>query len=63
MKKLLTVSIAAYNAEKYLKNCLDSILGSKHLDQIEILIQDDGSKDGPRLLQKISWHCFFKQHH
>lgn len=48
MKKLLTVSIAAYNAEKYLKNCLDSILGSKHLDQIEILIQDDGSKDGTK---------------
>ncbi len=45
MQKLLTVSIAAYNAEKYLDKCIESILKSKYLDQIEILIQDDGSKD------------------
>lgn len=45
MKKImLTIIVPVYNAKKYLKECLDSILDSK--ENIEILIIDDGSTDG-----------------
>lgn len=45
--KVLTISIAAYNVEKYLKTALDSLLtDAETLGKMEILIVDDGSKDG-----------------
>lgn len=46
MEKLLTVSIAAYNVEKYLEKTLNSILQSNAKDDIEVIIVNDGSKDG-----------------
>lgn len=45
MNKILTVSIAAYNAEKYLKKCLSSLINVRYLDCLEILIVNDGSSD------------------
>lgn len=45
MKKILTISIAAYNVEKYIEETLDSILASKYKDEIDIVITNDGSKD------------------
>lgn len=45
MLKLLTVSIAAYNVEKTIEKCLDSFLPCKHLNELEILVINDGSKD------------------
>lgn len=42
--KLLTVSIAAYNVEAYLEKCLNSLL-IPDLQRLEVLIQNDGSKD------------------
>lgn len=45
MSKLLTISIAAYNVEKTIEECLDSFLTCKHLNELEILIINDGSKD------------------
>lgn len=46
MKKL-SILIPAYNADKYLKDCLDSILGQDGMNNdIEVLILDDGSTDG-----------------
>lgn len=46
MKKL-SILIPAYNADKYLKGCLDSILGQDCMnDDIEVLILNDGSTDG-----------------
>lgn len=45
MNKTLTVSIAAYNVEQYLAQTLDSFLAQDILDEIEVLIVDDGSKD------------------
>lgn len=45
MKKILTISIAAYNASKYLKKCLASIVICKNLDEIQVLVIDDGSVD------------------
>lgn len=44
MKKILTISIAAYNVEKYIAQTLDSLI-DKELEDIEVLIIIDGSKD------------------
>lgn len=45
-EKILTISIAAYNVEKYLKKTLDSLLtDAEFLEKMEVLIVDDGSKD------------------
>ncbi len=45
MSKVLTVSIAAYNVEKFLSKTLDSFIDESILDDIEVIIVDDGSKD------------------
>lgn len=45
MGKLLTISIAAYNVEKTIEECLDSFLSCRHLDDLEILVINDGSLD------------------
>lgn len=45
MKKILTISIAAYNVEKYIEKTLNSILKSKYKDEIDIVVTNDGSKD------------------
>lgn len=47
---LVSVCIPAYNHEKYIHNCLESIINQNYKN-IEILIIDDGSKDGTK--QKI----------
>ena len=44
MNKLLTISIAAYNVEKYIRNTLDSLL-IKDIEELEILVEDDGGTD------------------
>lgn len=45
MGKILTVSIAAYNVENYLRECLDSFLENTVLERCEVIIVDDGSTD------------------
>lgn len=42
--KVLTISIAAYNVEKYIENTLESLICNK-MDKLEVIIQNDGSKD------------------
>lgn len=44
-KKILTISIAAYNMEQYLSQCLDSLLVPEIIDELEVFIVDDGSTD------------------
>ena len=46
MSKILTISVAAYNVEPYIKENIESILASKVRDNIEIFVVDDGGKDG-----------------
>ena len=41
----VSVIIAAYNMEKYIQACVESLL-KQTLTEIELLIVDDGSKDG-----------------
>ena len=58
MGKILTISVAAYNVEKYLENLCKSIINSKKLDKIEVLIVDDGSKDKTGEIAKRYVACF-----
>lgn len=52
MEKTLSISIAAYNVEKFLKNTLDSLVAPEIIDDIEVLIVDDGSKDNTAAIGK-----------
>lgn len=45
MLKILSISIAGYNVEKTIEQCLNSFLTSKYLDEIELLVINDGSHD------------------
>ncbi len=45
MEKILTVSIAAYNAERDLAYCLDSLVNSNVQNQLDIIVINDGSVD------------------
>lgn len=48
-KKILTVSVAAYNVEAYIRECLTAFLSLDDLlGEIEVLIVDDGGTDGTR---------------
>lgn len=46
--KTLTITVPSYNAEKYLKEDLPSFMADTILDDLEILIVDDGSRDQTR---------------
>lgn len=46
MSKILSVAIPAYNSEAYLEKCLASFVNESVLDSIEVIVVNDGSKDG-----------------
>ena len=50
--KILTISIAAYNAHKYIDECISSLVEIKNFDKLDIIIVDDGSKDDTYNLAK-----------
>lgn len=45
MNKILTVSIAAYNAEKDIERCLDSLINSGKIEKLDVIVVNDGSTD------------------
>ena len=45
MEKILTITVPSYNVEKFLNQTLNSFIHDEILDDIEVLIVDDGSKD------------------
>ena len=45
MNKIITISIAAYNVEKFLDETLSSLSCPELMDGIEVIIVNDGSKD------------------
>lgn len=50
----VSIIVAAYNVEAYIKKCIDSLL-SQTLSDIQIIIVDDGSKDSTaKIVQKIT---------
>lgn len=53
-KKVLSIGIAAYNMEHYLRRCLDSLL-IPHLDKIEVVIANNASTDStPSIAQEYA---------
>ena len=46
MEKVLTVVIPSFNVEKYLRQTLESLRNEEILEDVEVLIVDDGSTDG-----------------
>lgn len=52
MQKLLSISVAAYNVEAFIEKNLQSFVDSGVLDDVEVLVVDDGSKDStPQLVR------------
>ena len=50
----ISVIIPVYNAEKFLRHCLDSIIYQTH-ENLEIICIDDGSTDNsPQILQEYA---------
>ncbi|MBQ1505751.1 MAG: glycosyltransferase family 2 protein [Erysipelotrichales bacterium] len=43
--KILTVSVAAYNVSAYIRKNLDSCIVPEIMDDLEVIVVDDGSKD------------------
>ena len=59
MEKKFSVIVPAYNAEKYLRRCLDSLLKQDlSPDEYEILVVNDGSTDHTwNILQEYAQRC------
>lgn len=55
MEKILTVSIAAYNVERFILNTLESLVIKRNMDKLEVIIINDGSIDQtPLIVEKYT---------
>lgn len=46
--KVLTISVAAYNVEKFIRETLDSLIVPEIIDKLEVIVVNDGSKDSTK---------------
>ena len=51
-KKLLTISIAAYNVQNYITETLTPFLDEKYNETLEVFVIDDGGKDSTAQIAK-----------
>ena len=51
MSDIISIIVPAYNAERYLRRCLDSVIAQTY-DDLEIILVNDGSSDGTAALAK-----------
>lgn len=55
MQTIISVCVITYNQEKYIEKCIESIIEQELDCKFELIIRDDGSKDGtPLLIQKYA---------
>lgn len=59
----ISVIVPIYNTERYLRMCLDS-LAVQTMDQVEVLLVDDGSSDSSRVIceeycRRFSWFSYY----
>lgn len=45
MNKILTITVPSYNTEQYIDECMPYLIDAQIIDDIEILVVSDGSKD------------------
>ena len=55
MQKVLSVSVAAYNVEKFIEQCLDSFIDPAILDRVEVLVTAR-RKSFPHMKKNIPEH-------
>ena len=60
MNETVSVIVPIYNCEKYLKECVDSIL-SQTYESLEVILTDDGSKDSCGLICEAERRSFFRE--
>ena len=52
---LISIIIPVYNVERYLSQCLDSVLNQSYGGDYEVICVDDGSTDGsPAILKEYA---------
>lgn len=63
----ISVIVPVYNVEDYLEECLDSILNQSIIDDVEVIMVDDGSTDNSRyIIEKYAldyenFHAYHKE--
>ena len=50
--KILSIAVPAYNVEKYIERCLSTFVDNKILDELEVIIINDGSTDQTETIVK-----------
>jgi glycosyltransferase involved in cell wall biosynthesis len=63
----ISVILPIYNVEPYIEECLDSILNQTMIDDLEVIMVDDGSSDDSRYtieryaLDHDNFHAYHKE--